>query len=354
MTDIHVAHLRMQGTDFILVPLSSGMSRLSAAEQTAVMSELRALARGAGLGGDVVPVWQGPSGVSYLADPRHHAALSKTLRLDVVKQHLNRKIGASGMSATLARVTQEGGAPNPETSRPSSPAAASSPSRTASVENRRSLPDVHAAARRTTPNRVVTMLFSDIVGSTKLKQQWGDAQAMEILKRHHSLVRQLLDTTITGEEVSTSGDSFFIAFATPSEAVTFALRWQDKVRDFARQESIDLQDRIGIHVGEVYADNAKVAGKDFDLNGIQVDTAARIMSLAQGNQILMSQFAFVNAKQILEGLDFDGIGTLAWRAYGPYQVKGVELPIEIYEVGEAGLACLKAPPDSEKAKRHFR
>jgi class 3 adenylate cyclase len=354
MTDIHVAHLRLQGTDFILVPLSSGMARLTTVDQTAVISELRSLARSAGLGGDIVPVWQGASGMSYLADPRHHSTLSKTLRLDVVKEHLNRKISATGISATLARALQEGGAANAEPARATSPPATSRPSPTASVENRRSLPDVHAAARRSTPNRVVTMLFSDIVGSTKLKQQWGDAQAMEILKRHHSLIRQLLDTTITGEEVSTSGDSFFIAFATPSEAVTFALRWQDKVREFARDENIDLQDRIGIHVGEVYADNAKVAGKDFDLNGIQVDTAARIMSLAQGNQILMSQFAFVNAKQILEGLDFEGIGTLAWRAYGPYQVKGVEMPIEIYEVGEAGLACLKAPPDSEKAKRHFR
>ena len=354
MTDIHVAHLRLQGTDFILVPLSSGMARLTTADQKTVISELRSLARGAGLGGDIVPVWQGASGMSYLADPRHHSTLSKTLRLDVVKEHLNRKISATGISATLARALQEGGAANAEPARATSPPATSRPSPTASVENRRSLPDVHAAARRSTPNRVVTMLFSDIVGSTKLKQQWGDAQAMEILKRHHSLIRQLLDTTITGEEVSTSGDSFFIAFATPSEAVTFALRWQDKVREFARDENIDLQDRIGIHVGEVYADNAKVAGKDFDLNGIQVDTAARIMSLAQGNQILMSQFAFVNAKQILEGLDLDGTGTHAWRAYGADQVKGVEMPIEIYEVGEAGLACLKAPPDSEKAKRHFR
>jgi class 3 adenylate cyclase len=198
------------------------------------------------------------------------------------------------------------------------------------------------------------MLFSDIVGSTRLKQELGDARSMEVLKHHHALVRQLLKATATGEEVSTAGDSFFITFSIPSEAVTFALRWQDKIRNFSQDEGVNLQDRIGIHVGEVYTDNAKSAGKDFDLNGLQVDTAARIMSLAQGDQILLSQFAFVNAQQMLEGFEFDGLSTLAWRSYGPYVVKGVDMPIDIYEVGEAGLACLKSPPDSEKAKRFTR
>lgn len=343
--DINAAHLRMQGTDFIFVPFSSAMTRLSGPEQNSVLTELRGFCRSAGLGGEVVPVWQGATGTAYLSDPRHHAMLSKSLRLEVIQQNLNRRIAAPGMSAALASLTRTGTTPNATPSTAAAPAA---------TEERRSLPDVHTAARRSVPNRVATMVFSDIVGSTKLKQELGDARSMDILRQHHALVRQLLKTTVTGEEVSTSGDSFFIAFATPSEAVTFALRWQDKIRDFAQNEGVALQDRIGIHVGEVYADNAKSAGKDFDLNGIQVDTAARIMSLAQGNQILLSQFAFVNAKQMLEGFDFDGIGTLAWRSYGPYVVKGVDMPIDIYEVGEVGLACLKAPPDSEKAKRHVR
>lgn len=344
MTEIQVAHLRMQGMDFVFVPLSSAMARLQVVDQTSVLNELRTLCKSAGLSGEVVPVWQGSAGAAYLADPRHHATLSKSLRLDVIKSHLNRQLSAAGASSTLVQLVHE---------TRSNPTAASS-SVTSAANSRPSTPDVHAGARRSVPNRVVTMLFSDIVGSTKLKQQFGDGQAMEILRKHHSLVRELLKTTVTGEEVSTSGDSFFIAFAIPSEAVTFALRWQDKIREFAQHEGIDLQDRIGIHVGEVYTDNAKVAGKDFDLNGIQVDTAARIMSLAQGNQILLSHFAYVNAKQMLEGFEFDGLGTLAWRAYGQYNVKGVDMPLEIFEVGEAGLACLKAPPDSEKAKRHIR
>ena len=324
MMDVQVAHLRIQGTDFIFVPLSSSMARLSAAQQSAVLGELRTFCRSSGLIGEVVPVWQGATGISYLSDPRYHAALSKTISLDVVQQKLNRKLAAPGASATLASLT------------------------------RTSSPGAQTPTQRSAANRVATMLFSDIVGSTRLKQELGDARSMEVLKHHHALVRQLLKATATGEEVSTAGDSFFITFAIPSEAVTFALRWQDKIRNFSQDEGVNLQDRIGIHVGEVYTDNAKSAGKDFDLNGLQVDTAARIMSLAQGDQILLSQFAFVNAQQMLEGFDFDGLGTLAWRTYGPFVVKGVDMPIDIYEVGEAGLACLKSPPDSEKAKRFTR
>ena len=324
MMDVQVAHLRIQGTDFIFVPFSSSMARLSAAEQSAVLGELRTFCRSSGLIGEVVPVWQGATGISYLSDPRYHAALSKTISLDVIQQKLNRKLAAPGASATLATLT------------------------------RTSSPGAQTPTQRSAANRVATMLFSDIVGSTRLKQELGDARSMEVLKHHHALVRQLLKTTATGEEVSTAGDSFFITFAIPSEAVTFALRWQDKIRNFSQDEGVNLQDRIGIHVGEVYTDNAKSAGKDFDLNGLQVDTAARIMSLAQGDQILLSQFAFVNAQQMLEGFEFDGLGTLAWRTYGPFVVKGVDMPIDIYEVGEAGLACLKSPPDSEKAKRFTR
>lgn len=69
MMEIQVAHLRIQGTDFIFVPFSSSMARLSAAEQSAVLGELRTFCRSAGLVGEVVPVWQGTTGTSYLSDP---------------------------------------------------------------------------------------------------------------------------------------------------------------------------------------------------------------------------------------------------------------------------------------------
>ena len=356
MSSIKVAHLRVQGVDFVFVPLAPGMSRVAPHDQSQLVLELRNVCRSAGLAGDVVPVWQGASGTSFMASPAHQPMLAKSLRLDFVRNNLNKNVAALGLSPLLAQLTAETPhATATATAKASSvappPSHAAHPSE---GEHRRSAPAAHDGNRTRITNRVVTMLFSDVVGSTKLKQQYGDAQSMQVLNKHHALVRSLLQSTTTGEEVSTQGDSFFIAFAVPSEAVVFALRWQSAVRDFAQEEGVSLQDRIGIHVGEVYADNAKVAGKEFDFNGIQVDTASRIMSLGQGNQILLSHFAYHNARQMLEGFEFHGLDELAWRAHGLYDVKGVDHPIEIFEVGEARRGHLKAPPDSEKAKRHSK
>ena len=350
MSSIKVAHLRVQGVDFVFVPLAPGMSRVPPQDQTQLVLELRNLCRSAGLAGDVVPVWQGASGTSFMASPAHQPMLAKSLRLDFVRNNLNKNVAATALSPLLAQLTAE----TPHATVTPAAAPASHAPQQPPDEPRRASPNARDATRAKVTNRVVTMLFSDVVGSTKLKQQYGDAQSMQVLNKHHALVRSLLKSTTTGQEVSTQGDSFFIAFDVPSEAVVFALRWQSAVRDFAEEEGVILQDRIGIHVGEVYADNAKVAGKEFDFNGIQVDTASRIMSLGQGNQILLSHFVYHNARQMLEGFEFDGLDELDWRAHGLYDVKGVDHPIEIFEVGEIKRGHLKAPPDSEKAKRHVK
>jgi len=356
MHSIQVAHVRIQGNEFVFVPLSGSMGGVSAADQQAVLKQLRDICHGFGLNGEVVPVWQGATGVGYLADSRFHGVLSKVLTMTVVRSNLNKKVSSPAITGLLGQVALDPFDVTPEVPRP---AIAASPAErktsatppVSSGEEHRSMPAFHGEARKVSSNRVVTMLFTDLVGSTKLKQEYGDAHAMQLVRRHHELVRDILAATSTGEEVSTSGDSFFIAFATPSEAVTFALRMQSRVEDLNAQEGTNIQDRVGIHVGEVYADNAKVAGKTFDLNGIQVDTAARIMSLAQGKQILLSRFAYDNAYQMLNGYEIDGIGDIEWRNHGLYEIKGVDDLIEICEVGESGFAPLRPPSDSEKAKR---
>lgn len=354
MSFIQVAHVRVQGVDFVFVPLSSQIKAVSPNDRQILTRQVREICRAAGLGGEVVIVWSSESGVGYLADSRYHAMLSKTLTLTFLKANLNKRLNSPGVTGLLAQLSADPFAgslpPLPSTptndARPPSPAPAPE-----GDKDHRSMPSIHAAARTATANRVVTMLFTDLVGSTKLKQEYGDARAMQLVRRHHDIVRKLLAGSATGEEVSTSGDSFFIAFATPSEAVMFALRMQSLIEDMNGEEGTSVQDRVGIHVGEVYVDNAKVAGKTFDFNGIQVDTAARIMSLAQGKQILMSRFVYDNAFQMLNGHDIDGIDVIAWRNHGFYEVKGVQAPVEICEVGQVGLAPLKPPPDSEKAKR---
>src|SRR5262249_35848675 len=78
---------------------------------------------------------------------------------------------------------------------------------------------------------------------------------------------------------------------------------------------------------------------------------ARVMSLALPGQVLMSRFAFDSARQVLKGQDIETIGSLAWLNHGPYRLKGLSEPVEICEVGEAGVAPLRPPPDSDKGRR---
>jgi WD40 repeat protein/tRNA A-37 threonylcarbamoyl transferase component Bud32/Tfp pilus assembly protein PilF len=113
-----------------------------------------------------------------------------------------------------------------------------------------------------------------------------------------------------------------------------------------------ILDRIGIHVGEVVIEESPGGGTTKDLYGLQVDVCARVMSLAEGNQILMTRSVFDHARQVLKGHDVPGVGPLAWMNHGPYGLKGVEDPVEVCEVGELDLAVLRPPPDSEKVHRH--
>jgi len=200
---------------------------------------------------------------------------------------------------------------------------------------------------------VLTLLFTDIVGSTKLKQDLGDRQAVNPIQQHHAVVRELLGRFSEALEIVTAGDSFFIVFAKPSDAVTFSLLLQALLRSLAQESGVAIPDRIGIHVGEVFVEEREGSRKPIDLYGIQVDSSARVMSLAQGDQILMTRFAFDNAQQILKGEAIQGIGPLSWLNHGPYLMKGVEEPLEICEVGEIGQSPLSPPANSEKAHRHI-
>ncbi len=205
------------------------------------------------------------------------------------------------------------------------------------------------AFRRRHRTGLVTLLFTDIVGSTALKQALGDREALGRIQQHHALVRELLRSLPDAEEVSTAGDSFFLVFHRPSDAVRFALQFQHRLRELARENPHPIQDRMGIHLGEVVMQQDE--GKARDLHGLHVDLAARVMSLAEGGQILLSRSAFDNVRQALKGEELQGLKELQWLNHGPYLLKGVDEPVEICEVGEAGLGPLKAPGDAAKAQR---
>jgi len=193
---------------------------------------------------------------------------------------------------------------------------------------------------------LVTLVFTDLVDCTKMKDELGDLKGVHLVQAHHQIVREILRTCEGAEEIKTAGDSFLIAFPKPSDAVRFSVLLQAELAAFSGTSEWPIRDRVGIHVGEVM-----IEGEMDDVYGLQVDACARIMSLAEGGQVLMSQIAFDTARQALKGRELAGLDGLTWLHHGRYFLKGVGETFEICEVGQKGRAPLRPPPDTEKAHR---
>ncbi len=197
---------------------------------------------------------------------------------------------------------------------------------------------------------LVTLLFTDMVDSTALKQGLG-RQSFEFFEKHHQLIRDCLARFPQSQEIEVAGDSFFLLFAVPSDAVEFALILQSKLRTLFQGTGLAVQDRIGINLGEVVIREPAAEHQRRGLFGLQVDTCARVMSLAKGGQILMTRQVFDSARRVLKDEAIEGLGRLSWVSHGYYQLKGVEEPVEVYEAAEMGHGLLTAPAASEKARR---
>src|SRR5689334_8155086 len=133
------------------------------------------------------------------------------------------------------------------------------------------------ATSQTNQRRLATIVFTDMVGSTQLKQQLGDREAAMLIKRHHALLRDIVAGIPEGEEIETAGDSFLILFSKPSDAVRFAVLFQSRLRLLSGPSPL-ICDRIGIHVGEILRESATAPGKPDVLSGIHLDTGARVLS----------------------------------------------------------------------------
>jgi class 3 adenylate cyclase len=130
------------------------------------------------------------------------------------------------------------------------------------------------------PDGTVTILFSDIEGSTEMTERLGDQRWLEVLREHNAIVRERV-AACGGFEVKSEGDGFMLAFQSARKALECAV---DTQRAFAeRNESAGepIRVRIGLHTGEALKE-----GEDFF--GKHVILAARIASQAQGGEILVS------------------------------------------------------------------
>ncbi len=130
------------------------------------------------------------------------------------------------------------------------------------------------------PTGTVTLLFSDIEGSTRLLERLGD-RYVEVLAEHQQLLRAAF-ARFNGHEVSTEGDAFFMAFDKASQAVAAAVAAQRALAAHPWPADAVVRVRMGIHTGEPI-----VVGQDYA--GLDVHRAARICSAAHGGQVLLSQ-----------------------------------------------------------------
>jgi WD40 repeat protein/class 3 adenylate cyclase len=200
--------------------------------------------------------------------------------------------------------------------------------------------------------RFAVLVFSDIVGSTDLKARHGVPVYREAL-RIHNLHFEELARQCQIRIIQNSGDGYFAEAASITDAVRFALLFQQAMRSTA-WNGVVLTSRLGIHAGEVTAlDTEGGSG----MVAPAVDLASRVMSLAVGGQILLTRFPFDEARYFLREHPHEkdqSAPPLCWMAHGPYFLKGRDEPIDIFEVGAEQLAPLTAPPGSEKAKRAIR
>lgn len=218
-------------------------------------------------------------------------------------------------------------------------------------------PAPSASSEQTAPATPLlrTLVLCDLVDSTALVERLGDQRAAELFRKHDRMARVLLRAH-GGLEIDKT-DGFLFMFDRPTQAVAFALKYQRGLKQLSADEECSLAARVGIHVGDVLTfdnspeDIAKGA-KLLEVEGLVKPVTSRLMQLALPNQILLSGVAYSLAHRA-QGQFGERLATLRWRSYGRYRFKGIPDPTPVFEVGEEGLAPLKAPPWSGKAHREI-
>ncbi|MDP9325921.1 MAG: AAA family ATPase, partial [Candidatus Dormibacteraeota bacterium] len=127
----------------------------------------------------------------------------------------------------------------------------------------------------------VTVLFTDVQGSTELRTSRGDEAARLILRAQEDVVRQQVEAH-SGREVKALGDGFMVAFGSARRAVQCAVGIQRAIHQYNHGHPVDqVQVRIGLNSGEV-------SEEDGDLFGAAVNAAARVAAKAKGGEVLVA------------------------------------------------------------------
>jgi class 3 adenylate cyclase len=185
------------------------------------------------------------------------------------------------------------------------------------------------------PSGTVTLLFTDVEGSTRLWDAERDAMAAA-LRRHDEILRDAIEQA-GGYVFKTVGDSFCAAFSAARPGLDAALAAQ---RDLAAQSwptSRPIVVRMGLHAGVCEE-------RDGDYFGPAVNRVARLLALASGGQVLVSGVAAELLSDELPG----GVGL---RELGTHQLKDLSRPERIYQVEAEFLAARVADPATKQSGR---
>jgi len=176
------------------------------------------------------------------------------------------------------------------------------------------------------PTGTLTLLFSDIEGSTKLLRRLGDRYG-EALSIQRALLRACF-AEYGGHEMGTEGDSFFVVFQSADGAVSCCVAAQRALAAQAWPEGVPVRVRMGLHSGEPTPHEDNYMGMD-------VHRAARIAATAHGGQVVLSE---ATRRLAASRLAASGLAAeVSIRDLGFHRLKDIEEPERIYQLVAAGL-----------------
>ena len=138
----------------------------------------------------------------------------------------------------------------------------------------------------------VTILFTDLRGSTAMYAERGDPRAYNIVREHFDIVMGAIERN-RGVFIKTIGDSVMASFAKGADAINAVFGSQSALRERAAESGGELVLKAGIHAGACLAVNLN---NSLDFFGTVVNTAARLEGLSQGNDVIVSEVVFEEAK----------------------------------------------------------
>jgi class 3 adenylate cyclase len=191
---------------------------------------------------------------------------------------------------------------------------------TGQLQSEREFGELRAREPVQLPSGFVTMLMTDIEGSTALVHRLGE-RYRELINDVRALLR---DTAlVAGHVVDTRADEFFAVFEHPGSALDTAVTIQRELRGRSWAEDVEVRVRAGIHSGYPTINEANYIG-------MAVHTAARVCAAAHGGQILVSG----DTKTATKGLALDGV---RFRSLGEYRLRGLPDPVPLFQVAAKGL-----------------